>query len=104
MKNNEWMLKFKPTTYFDLREITLKDSKIKYFDRELQYELYDDGNSVPSFKIYDLYRDSCTQFDIDELPKLIKELEAAYKRYKDFKENENNKKNNNSRKEMEKIL
>lgn len=94
MKNNEWMLKFKDTTYFDLREITLKDSKIKYFDRELQYELYDDGNSVPLFRIYDLNDDfgSCIQFDIDELPKLIKELESAYKRYKDFKENENNKK------------
>lgn len=91
MKNNEWILKFKDTTYFDTRDITLKNSELKYVDTELRYELCDDGNSLALFRIYDLNDDfgSCIQFDIDELPKLIKELEAAYKRYKDFKENKN---------------
>lgn len=94
MKNeSDWCLRFKSTAYFDAREITLRDSKTDDFDTELLYELSDDGTSVTSFKIYNLYntllcKDICTQFDITELPKLIKELEAAYKRYKDFKEND----------------
>ena len=83
--------------YFDSRDITLKNSEMKYVDTELRYELYDDGNSLVLFRIYDLYDDfgSCIQFDIDELPKLIKELESSYKRYKDFKENNNKNKGAN---------